>query len=580
MIVILICTIISFSSAYDVTILHTNDIHTRFEQFGPNGACSAQDSSAGNCYGGSARMMTKVTEIRSQVANTVFVDAGDMFHGTMWYHVYKGNASRNFMNLLKYDVMALGNHEFDAGLGKLSEFLKGVNFPVISANIDATKNPDFGKLFTKYTILTMGGEKIGFVGYTTRNTPNFSRPGPTLIFTDEIKAITDAVSELQNQGINKIVAVGHSGYDIDQQIAAKVCGIDAVVGAHTHTFLYTGKPPTNHKPAGPYPTVVKSECATESNKIVPVVQAYEFGRYLGRLELTFDDGGVLTSFNGKPILLDKSVVQDTALEQEVKRWQPGISAFAAQELGRSHVYIDGSRATCGLYECNMGNLLTDAMVQEIQRFPDSSQWANASIAILQAGDILASIDNKPPGIITISNMHAITKYDNVIDELTMPGSILIKALELGVANYNKSKPSSLFLQVSGLRVVYNLAKPSNERVHSVEVICTQCKVPRFVPMDKNKMYKVLAPSYIGRGFGGFSVFRDKQVIHREGTLLTRDASIAYIQARSPLITRLDGRISFLKASNTSPCTNNASGIKPMLILLFVMSALIQCVIYR
>ena len=171
------------------------------------------------------------------------------------------------------------------------EFLRGVNFPVISANIDSNKNPEFGRLFTKYTVLTVGGEKIGFVGYTTRNTPNFSRPGPTLLFTDEIEAITAAVSELQNQGVNKIIALGHSGYDIDQQIAAKVCGIDAVVGAHTHTFLYTGNPPTNHKPVGPYPTVVKSECPTESNKEVPVVQAYEFGRYLGNLKLTFNDLG-------------------------------------------------------------------------------------------------------------------------------------------------------------------------------------------------------------------------------------------------------------------------------------------------
>ena len=85
--------------------MHTNDIHTRFEQFGPNGDCTSQDSSAGKCYGGSARMMTKVSEIRNQNANSVLVDAGDMFHGTMWYYVYQGNASRNFMNLLKYDVM-------------------------------------------------------------------------------------------------------------------------------------------------------------------------------------------------------------------------------------------------------------------------------------------------------------------------------------------------------------------------------------------------------------------------------------------------------------------------------------------
>ncbi|KAK2169924.1 hypothetical protein NP493_1171g00060, partial [Ridgeia piscesae] len=102
-----------------------------------------------------------------------------------------------------------------------------------------------------------------------------------------------------------IFVIGHGGYLLDQKIAKNVKGIDVVVGGHSHTFLYSGNPPSREKPKGDYPTVVKQDSGDE----VLVVQAFAYGKYLGFLQLEFDDAGKGTSWAGQPIVLDKSVEQ-------------------------------------------------------------------------------------------------------------------------------------------------------------------------------------------------------------------------------------------------------------------------------
>ena len=102
--------------------------------------------------------------------------------------------------------------------------------------------------------------------------------------------------------MNIIIAVGHSGFKKDKEIAKQVPLVDVVVGGHSNTFLYTGTPPSNDRPVGEYPTIVEQM----SGKIVPVVQAYAYTKYLGYLDLTFDDSGNLTYWSGNPILLNQS----------------------------------------------------------------------------------------------------------------------------------------------------------------------------------------------------------------------------------------------------------------------------------
>ena len=201
------------------------------------------------------------------------------------------------MNALGYQAAAIGNHEFDSGPPALADFIEAANFPVLGANIDASAQVSLTGLIEPYTIIDVAGQSIGIFGLTTEDTSNISSPGPDVIFSDHVAAAEATVATLQAMGVNKIVALTHLGYDVDQPLAAAVSGIDVIVGGHSHTPL--GPMPLAR---GPYPTVVTSP----AGEPVLIVTAWEWGKYLGRLDVTFNPTGVVQSYNGAPIRIDNT----------------------------------------------------------------------------------------------------------------------------------------------------------------------------------------------------------------------------------------------------------------------------------
>ncbi|XP_038161273.1 snake venom 5'-nucleotidase-like [Cyprinodon tularosa] len=162
----------------NLVLLHTNDVHARVEETSVHsGKCSGK---AGECFGGVARRATMIQRIRSQNKNVLLLDAGDQFQGTVWFSYYKGAEAAHFMNRLRYDAMVFGNHEFDNGVeGLMTPFLQDIQCPVLSANIraDSTLASTFGLTYSPYKIFEVEGQKVGVVGYTSRDTPALSRPG-------------------------------------------------------------------------------------------------------------------------------------------------------------------------------------------------------------------------------------------------------------------------------------------------------------------------------------------------------------------------------------------------------------------
>ncbi|XP_014681751.1 PREDICTED: 5'-nucleotidase-like [Priapulus caudatus] len=306
--IVMTAAVAAAAGELEVVILHTNDVHSRFDQADVGGSsCSEREAAAGQCWGGYARLATKVKEIRATYSNVLLLDAGDQFQGTVWYTVHKWRVVDHFMNLLQYDVMALGNHEFDDDIEGVVPFLHNNSFAVVSSNIDARHEPSMQGLFTSSTILSLtGNQKVGIVGYTTRDTPILAATG-NLIFQDVIESVQNEARRLiAEEGVNKIIALGHGGLALDIEMAEKVEEIDVIVGGHTHTFLWTGTPPSVEIPAGPYPTIVKNSA---TNRDIPIVQAYTNGKYLGVLKVTFDDDGNVLVADGEPIPLDSSVHQ-------------------------------------------------------------------------------------------------------------------------------------------------------------------------------------------------------------------------------------------------------------------------------
>ncbi|XP_006823452.1 snake venom 5'-nucleotidase-like [Saccoglossus kowalevskii] len=527
---------------YKLTLLHTNDVHARFEETDVNsGSCDESEKAAGECYAGVSRRMTEVERIRERDENVLLLDAGDEYQGTMWFFVYKGKATSHFMNWLDYDAMAIGNHEFDNGIDGLTPFLDNVTFPVLSANIDDTDEPSIQGKYSKSTVLTRGNEKIAIIGYTTTETPVISSPGK-LKFLNEVDAIQQELNRLKNEDptINKFIALGHSGIVVDIEIANKVVGIDVVIGGHSNTFLYTGVPPSTEVPMDEYPILIHPP--HDSNLDVLVVQDYAYGKYLGELEVTFDDDGNLIGWHGNPILLDNSTAEDPDTLSEIMKWTQPLEEYRYNIIGRTNVNLIGDRMVCRLEECNMGNMVTDAVIHENIKYPDEVKWNHVSMAIWNSGGIRASLEI---GDITVAELMTVFPFGNTVDIIVLKGEHLLGALEHSVHRYSAIQAHGEFLQMSGIRVEYDITRPSGDRVVDVQVQCVECEnhVPVYEPLDLNKEYAVITTNFIANGGDGYDVIRDNKIEHETGSM-ELEVIADYIETLSPLYNGLESRIQF------------------------------------
>lgn len=549
---LLLCVSLSSSSAaWDLVLLHTNDVHARVEETSKHsGKCGS-----GECFAGVARRATVINRIRSSEKNVLLLDAGDQFQGTVWFNYYKGAEAAHFMNKLRYDAMAFGNHEFDNGVeGLMTPFMEEIKCPVLSANIksDQTLASTFGLSYFPYKILTVDGEKVGVVGYTSQETSALSKPGPHLKFEDEVPALQLQVDKLQTLGVNKIIALGHSGFTVDQEIAKKVRGVDVVIGGHSNTFLYTGSSPSSEVPAGSYPFMVTSD----DGRQVPVVQAYAFGKYLGHLKVTFDEAGNVVKSTGNPILLDSSVPQDPEVLADVEEWKKNLANYSAQEVGKTLVFLNGTMEECRFRECNLGNLICDAMLDNNVRFSDGVEWNHVSACILNGGGVRTSIDERTRnGSITMEDLISVLPFGGTFDLVQLKGSTLRKAFEHSVKRYGQS--TGEFLQVSGIHVEFDLSKPPGSRVKSLAILCTKCRVPEYKPVEDEAVYKVVLPSYMVTGGDGFSMIPNEALKHNSGDL---DITVVshYITMRKKVYTPVEGRIKIY---------NSASGLQGSFLVL-------------
>ncbi|XP_038059821.1 5'-nucleotidase-like [Patiria miniata] len=544
----LILLLVSFSgfvTPFDLTILHTNDVHARFEQTSgtAGGPCTAEQAADGACYGGVARRAAKVKEIRNSVQNVLLVDAGDGFQGTVWFYVFRGQATAYFMNMLGYDAMALGNHEFDIGVDSLLPFLQNVSFPVLSCNMNSSGEPSMTGLYAcQTTVALASGDRVGIVGYILVDTPLYTKSG-NLIFSPEIDSLQPAVDNLIESGVDAIIALGHSGIDTDIEIAKKVRGIDVVIGGHSNTFMYTGSPPSSELPYSDYPLTVSPD--HDPDATVLVASDYAYGKYLGRLDLTFDSDGAVSNFGGNPILLDNSVPQDTETLNAMLRWKETVDVTANQIVGSSLVPLRGNEF-CYSTECNMGNVLADAMLApHINRTVGA--WSDVAVAMTTSGSVKANEVQK--GDVTVNDLLLNMPYGNTIDVLELRGTNILDVLEHSVRKYEAGGNAGEFLQLCGLRVSYDVSRPIGSRVLTAHVRCANCDVPSYEPLDKETIYKVAMNSYMAGGGYGFSVNENK-LSHVKGDLDV-DVTSDYLRTYSPIRTGVEGRVTIYNGD--APC---------------------------
>ena len=499
---------------YSLTILHTNDFHARFEPISKyDSGCSAEDNDEGKCFGGSARLTSAIADARARSDNSVLVDGGDQFQGTLFYTQYKGQLAAEMMNHLGYDAMTVGNHEFDDGPEVLRAFVGAVNFPVLMSNGDVSREPLLAGKIATSAVITRQGEQIGFVGLTPMDTHELASPGENISFSDPVAAVQSEVDALSAKGINKIIVLSHSGYRVDQHVAANTTGVDVIVGGHSNTYLSN----VSDRAKGPYPTMVGNTA---------IVQAYAYGKFLGELNVTFDDAGVLVSAEGEPLVMDGKVVEDADVKALIAQRAEPLEAIRNQVVGASADAIDGDRSSCRLMECEMGNLVADAMLERVR-------GQGVSIAIQNGGGLRASID---AGEVTMGEVLTVLPFQNTLATFEATGAQITAALENGVSQIEEG--AGRFPQVAGLRYTFDITGTAGEsRIIAVQVQDGD----GFTAIDPAATYSVVTNNYVRNGGDGYKVFKDAQNAYDYGPSLETVVA-EYLAANSPYQPYTDGRI--------------------------------------
>ena len=261
------------STATKITILHTNDVHSHIEAFGPNDGRNANK-------GGVARRAALVESLRKNNPNTLLFDAGDIFQGTPYFNFYGGELEFKLMSMLKYDVATIGNHDFDNGINGLYAQLPHAKFDFISANYDF-KNTVMDTHVKPYKTFVKDGIKIGVfgLGIELQGLVNKAAYKET-VYLDPIEIAKDMSRVLKTEeGCDLIICLSHLGYEYkkipskisDIKLAKATQDIDLIIGGHTHTFL--DKPTVETNAVG---------------KSVLVNQVGCYGLYLGKIDFYFD----------------------------------------------------------------------------------------------------------------------------------------------------------------------------------------------------------------------------------------------------------------------------------------------------
>ena len=508
---------------YKLTILHTSENHGHWE--------AVEISKVSQ--GGIARRATLVNKLRAEVANTLLLDSGDISQGTLYFTQYRGSEGRDLYNLLGYDAVVMGNHDFDVGPKLLADnFLSGAKYSVVLANVDFSAEPLLAGRIPAAITKTIGGEKVGIFGLVTNEIVVTSSPGPNVKMKDTSQSAKEAVAELSRQGVNKIILLSHLGFPTDMELAGKVDGIDVIVSGHTDTLM--GDPakidPSLGKPTSPYPAVVNSPGGSRTL----IVHAFNWGRLLGRLNLVFNGRGEILSWDGEPIFVDKNIADDPLIAQKLSELAKPLEDLKKQVIGRTTVDLDGRRATVRNQETNLGDFIADAMLWATRQ--DKTQ-----IAIPNGGGIRASIK---AGDISYSQVLEALPFGNRLVQFDLKGSDVVAAIENGISDIKADPEASggRFLQVGGMKFSADLRKPVGSRITEVLVGTAEAG---YKPLDEAAVYRVVTLDFMFNGGDGYTMFKNGQNV-RGGDVPQEMVVIDYIKAQSPVSPKVEGRITLIK----------------------------------
>jgi len=491
LIALVILVLVAFGSnaqgnndSFTLTILHTNDLHSHDESF----------KEKGRIKGGLARIGQEIRQLRDKdkSESTVVIDSGDIFQGTPLFTKYLGQVEIDLLNKIGYDFYTIGNHEFDEGADNLARQLQNAHFKILCCNLDAGDHP-LSKLMVPYSIKTIKGHKVGFVGAITPDIEGLApRRGTIALKQDKdlpypesyIAPIKAQIDDLKRQGVDKIILVTHCGVDVDKTLAAHLPEIDAIIGGHSHTPLHA-------------PVVVPHQGGQGSTYIV---QTGCYGRNLGYLQLTFDDKGRVDPERSRYRLIQitDKMPEAADLKDYIAQKQAPLNCLRETICAQATDDFDNNWRNL-THDSALGNLISDA-------FADIGKSQGVTIAFENRGGIRSRIDKGP---ISQEKIEELLPFDNHLAYATVSGAMLKRALEHSVAGSTGGR----YLEMSGIKMAYDLDAEPGKRVLFVYARHRdKSGKETYKKLDEQDQYRIAMTDYSFKGGEGYDFKQASDVV--------------------------------------------------------------------
>jgi 5'-nucleotidase/UDP-sugar diphosphatase len=489
---------VAYGENREIRILYINDFHGFAEPYRPLGSDEP--------LGGMAWLSSEVKRLR-QGKPTLLLAAGDMIQGNNWANLFRGESAMGLMNLMGFDAMVVGNHEFDFGQEVLKKRVSEAFFPVLGANVKGLEG------LKPYVTKEVGGMKVGIIGVVTEDTPVSTSPKNVagLEFVSPASAVEKYVNQLRNE-VDLVVVLSHIGLYADQRLAENVKGIDVIVGGHSHTKVA--------KPVKIGETLV--------------VQAWEHGKVLGVLDLTVENGRVIEWDGRLEEIKPKPGDEDTQVQAFINGYSQKIDLIMNVYVGETEEDLDGEKVRKA--ETNLGDLVADIM----------REVSGADAAIINGGGIRTSIRK---GGVRVKDVYSVLPFDNYIVSIRLTGKQIREALEYGFSGIEED--AGRFPQVSGLKITYSPSAPKGSRIRELLI--------EGGPVDPLKEYRVATNDFMAAGGDGYKAFgeairsskdfeviggmmKGEKVAYSDAGRWIRDVVIDYIRARGKIAPRVEDRI--------------------------------------
>jgi 5'-nucleotidase len=496
---------ISAQTEKKILILHTNDIHSRLNGYPRESTYSPLITGNDETMGGFSRIAAILkTEKNANPGITLTVDAGDFLEGTLFYTLEAQTGFQlRLMKKMGFDLVSIGNHEFEFGPDKLAGIIKqsALNGPIpriLSGNavFNSTDPMDDGleklhssEIISRRLIIDRDGLRIGFFSLLGVNAADVAPSASPVKFSKQIPFAREMVKELKSEKCDIIICVSHSGVSKDKngkwsgedvKLAKSVQGIDVIISGHTHTKLDK-------------PIIING---------IPVVQAGENGQYVGRMSLTWSNGKVrLDDYNLIPV--DDNIMGDVEIEELIKGQQDLITSDILSPLGIKYSDPVGETdfqldfdINGDLKASNLGPMVADA----IHYYFNKHSSEGCDVSMVAAGVIR---DKLVPGVLSAPDIFSVMSLgsgsDNIpgypLARLYVTGKELKNILEILQVAY-KSTPDN-YCYYSGLKVEYDPGKGLLKKLSKIEILRSDGSIKKVDFSKKDKtLYSITANSYM------------------------------------------------------------------------------------